>query len=55
MEINIEDEKAIKLAYEVADMTGETVEEAITVALRIKLKELKEQSKQQGRGTNQPA
>lgn len=55
MEINIEDEKTIKLAHELAEMTGETVEEAITVALRIKLKEINEQLKQQGRVTDQPA
>lgn len=55
MEINIEDEKTIRLAHELAEMTGETVEEAITVALRIKLKELKEQLRQGDGVTDQPA
>ena len=55
MEINIEDEKTIRLAHELADMTGETVEEAITVALRIKLKKLKEQLNREGGITDQPA
>ena len=55
MEINIEDEETIKLAHELADMTGETIEEAITIALRIKLKKVKEQLKQEGCVTDQPA
>ena len=55
MEINIEDEETIKLAHELADMTGETIEEAITIALRIKLKKIKEQLKQEGCVTDQPA
>lgn len=48
MEINIEDEETLQLAREVADLTGETIEEAITVALRIKLEKLKGQRKQEG-------
>ncbi len=55
MEINIEDEETIKLARELADMTGETIEEAIMVALRIKLKKVKEQLKQEGSVADQPA
>lgn len=55
MEINIEDEETLQLACELADLTGETMEEAITTALRIKLEKLKGQLKQEGRVTDHPA
>ena len=54
MAINIEDKETLHLARELADLTGETMEEAITVALRIKLKKLKEQRKKEGRVTDHP-
>ena len=43
MEINIEDEETLQLAREVAELTGETMEEAITVALRDMLETIKSQ------------
>ena len=41
MSLNIEDQETIRLADELASLTGETVTEAITVALRERLERVK--------------
>ena len=37
MSLNIENDETVKLAHELANLTGETVSEAVTVALRERL------------------
>jgi antitoxin VapB len=41
MELNIEDEEAARLAKELAELTGKSVEEAVTDALRERLERVK--------------